>query len=118
MIAVADVLRAAVPGVSVEAGTATDMETIFVSREHIADVGRVLRDDAALQFALLVEVPAADYLPAEPRYEVIYHLACLGEAFATATPAAPARRLRVKVRVPGAEPSLPTVTTVWPGAGW
>ena len=53
----------------------------------------MLRDDPALQFALLVDVTAADYLPAEPRFEVVYHLACLGEAYATVpgAPPAPAR---------------------------
>ena len=38
--------------------------------------------DPALQFAFLVDVTAVDYLPATPRFEVVYHLACLGEAYA------------------------------------
>ena len=41
----------------------------------------MLRDDPALQFAFLVDVTAVDYLPAEPRFEVVYHLACLGAAY-------------------------------------
>src|SRR5215831_13981156 len=95
------------------------METIYVDREHVVDVCWTLRDDPALQFAFLAEVTAADYLPADPRWEVVYHLACLGEAFSLpGAPAAPLRRLRMKVRVPAADPRVPSVTSIYPAAGW
>src|SRR5690242_17238261 len=97
---VIDVVRAAVPAASIEPGTATDMPTIYVERDHVIEVLTVLRDHPALQFAFLSDMTAVDLLPAEPRYEVVYHLACLGEAFSTGA-AAPARRLRVKVRLSG-----------------
>ena len=61
------------------------MPAIVVDREHILEVCRVLRDDPALQFALLVDVTAVDYLPASPRFEIVYLLACLGAAYATGT---------------------------------
>jgi NADH-quinone oxidoreductase subunit C len=109
-----DAIRRAVPRASIEVGSAQDMLTIFVDRDHIVAVCQTLRDDPTLQFALLVEVTSVDFYPAEPRYEVVYHLACLGEAYGQAQ----ARRLRVKVRVPGADPRVPTVTSVFPGAGW
>ena len=109
-----EALRRAVPRASINAGNAQDMPTIYVDRENLVAVFRELRDDPALQFALLVEVTSVDFFPAEPRYEVVYHLACLGEAYGQA----PARRLRVKVSVPGADPRVPTVTSIYPGAGW
>ena len=56
-----------------------------------------LRDDPALQFALLVDVTAVDYLPAAPRFEIVYHLACLGDAYTTGGARAAPRRLRLKV---------------------
>jgi NADH-quinone oxidoreductase subunit C len=117
---VLDVLRTAAPDAAYDEAPATDMPTIYVDREHIVDVCRVLREHSELQFALLLDVTAADYTPAEPRFEVVYHFACVGEAFKTVTqgPAAPARRLRVKVRVPGADPRLPTISPVYPSAGW
>lgn len=111
---VIDTLRHALPGVAIAAAPATDMETIHVDRDAIESACRVLRDDPSLQFAFLVDVTAVDYLPAEPRWEVVYHLACLGAAFGTA----PARRLRVKVRVPGDDPRVPTIVTVFPAANW
>jgi NADH-quinone oxidoreductase subunit C len=115
-----DLLRQAVPDAAINAADAVDMPTIVVDREHVADVCRVLRDDPALQFVFLADVTAVDRLPAEPRYEVVYHLASLGEAYTAgaATPAVPPQRLRMKARVPGGDPRLPTVTTVYPTAGW
>ena len=114
---IADVLRSAVPGATIAEVASVDMPAIVIDREHLLDSLRVLRDDPALQFALLVDVTAVDYLPAVPRFEVVYHLVCLGEAYAIGAPA-PARRLRVKVPVPGDEAWVASVTSVYPAAGW
>jgi NADH-quinone oxidoreductase subunit C len=113
-----EALRRALPGALVEAGVSTDMPTLYVSRDHIVDACRWLRDDPSTQVALLADVTAADYLPVEPRYEVVYHLAALGEAYAQPSGAAPARRLRLKVPVSGDDPRLPSVTSIYPAAGW
>ena len=112
-----DALRSAVPGVSLEPATSIDMPTVVVDREHVVETLRALRDDRALQFVLLVDVTAVDYLPASPRFEIVYHLACLGEAYAVATPA-PARRVRLKVRVPGDNSWIHSATSIYPAAGW
>jgi len=112
-----DVLRSAVPGVSVDAAPSTDMPAIVVDRTRVRETLRVLRDDPALQFALLVDVTAVDYLPAAPRFEIVYHLACLGAAYATGAPA-PASRLRLKSRVPGDDPWIDSCTSIFPAAGW
>jgi NADH-quinone oxidoreductase subunit C len=112
-----DVLRAAVPDAALNAAAAVDMPTIVIDREHALGVFAALRDHPALQFALLLDVTAVDRLPAEPRFEIVYHLACLGEAFASGTPA-PARRLRVKIGLPGHDARVTSVTSLYPGAGW
>src|SRR5688572_18203195 len=114
---VLQILRTRVPDASLDEASGVDMPAITVDREHIVEVCQVLRDDPDLQFALLVDVTAADYLPATPRYEVVYLLACLGAAYATGLPA-PARRLRVKARVPDSDPRIASVVSVFPGAGW
>lgn len=115
---VLDLVRQSAPATVIEPAEAIDMPTAYVSREHIVEVCRTLRDHAGLQFSFLVEITAVDYHPAEPRYEVVYHLACLGEAYAQPGGAAPARRLRLKVRVPEADPWVPTLTGLWPAANW
>ena len=115
--ALVDLLRQAVPGASVEVQPAGDMPTITVGRAEMLDVFRTLRDHPRLQFAFLVDVTAVDRLPASPRFELVYHLACLGEAFSHGV-AAPASRLRVKVPLAGDDPRAASLTSLYPGANW
>jgi NADH-quinone oxidoreductase subunit C len=109
--AVVDVLRRAAPAAAVEIVHSIDMPAISVDRDHLIDVARVLRDDPALQFTFLADITAVDLLPVEPRFEVVYHMACLGGSV-------PPARLRMKVRLPGQDARLPSVVAVWPAAGW
>src|SRR4051812_26060968 len=104
-----DLLRRAVPAAALEALESIDMPTIGVDREHLLDVCRALRDDSSLQYAFLVDVTCVDGLRAEPRYEMVYPLACLGAAFLTAgaTNPAPPSRLRLKVWLPAADARIP-----------
>jgi NADH-quinone oxidoreductase subunit C len=113
-------LQTAAPGATVEVLGSTDMPTIAVDREHLLEVFRILRDDPSLQFAFLVDVTAVDVLPASPRYEMVYHLACLGPNYMTAgaTEGAAPARLRVKVLLDGDDARVPSVTSVYPTAGW
>ena len=116
---VIDVLRQACPDAAISEAGSPDMPTIVVDREHLLEVVRMLRDDPALQFAFLVDVTAVDNFPAEPRYEAVYHFACLGEAYAApGVPAAPPRRLRVRVPVPGVDPRVASLVPVFPSANW
>src|SRR5262245_23219931 len=118
--ALVELLRQAVPGATIDAIEAIDMPSIAVDREHLIDVCLTLRDHSSLQYAFLVDVTAVDRLPDSPRYEVVYHLACLGPAFTTAgaTKGAEPARLRMKVRLQGDDARIPTVTSVYPTANW
>ena len=111
-----DALRASVPEGAVEAAPAADgMPAIYVAREHVATVCLALRDLPALQFAFAADMTAVDYMPREPRFEVVIHLVSLGIAGYGDTP----KRLRVKVRVPGgADPRMPTISGVWKAMNW
>jgi NADH-quinone oxidoreductase subunit C len=96
-----------VAGASFEVGASIDMPTIYVPGDRLVETCRALRDGAELKFEVLVEITAADYFPREPRFEVVYHLLSLAHR----------GRLRLKVRV-GHNGSVPTVQSVWLGAGW
>jgi NADH-quinone oxidoreductase subunit C len=114
-----DDLLAALPGLSLERAPTVDMPTVYADRRQLLDLCDRLRTDPALQFSFLADVTAADFHPAAPRFEVVYHLACLGEAFAQAGHApAPPRRLRVKVRLTGDDARVPSVSRIWPTAVW
>ena len=110
-----ELLSQHLPSGSFEPVQAADgMPTIYVPREQLVETLRALRDAPELRYAFLADITAVDYIPREPRFEVLYLLASLGTAGFGAT----AKRLRVKVRVPGADPSLPTIISLWPAANW
>ncbi|MGH9329143.1 MAG: NADH-quinone oxidoreductase subunit C, partial [Vicinamibacterales bacterium] len=119
-----DVIREAMPSARAEAGASSDQPTIFVAREALVEVCRALRDRPDLRFQFLADVTAVDWYPREPRFEVVYILASLGlegldpagRAGLSGPPSK--KRLRLKVRVPGDDPRLPSVAPVWPSAGW
>ena len=106
-----DTLMSHVSGASYEVGRSVDFATIYVPADRLVDTCRVLRDTPSLAFNAIIEITAADYLPHEPRYEVVYHLLSVRNR----------ARVRLKVRVAGsaaAEGVVPTVQAIWPGAGW
>src|SRR6201987_1255863 len=105
-----DTLKTAVPGASYEAADSVDFATVFVPAGSLLETCRALRDTPSLRFNVLIEVTAADYLPREPRFEVVYHLLSIPNK----------ARLRVKVRVASSEIDgvVPTVQSIWPAAGW
>ena len=112
---IVDALRGAVPEGAVEPAAAADgMPAIYVAREHADVVCLALRDLPTLQFAFAPDITAVDYLPREPRFEVMLHLASLGIAGFGDTP----KRLRVKFRVPGNDPRMPTLSGVWKAMNW
>ena len=102
------------PGSFEPAPAADGMPTVYVSRERLVETMRALRDTPELRYAFLADVTAVDYLPREPRYEVVYLLASLGATGFGDT----AKRLRVKVRVPGEDPGVPTISGLWKAANW
>ena len=97
-----------VPGLE-EAVAADGMPTVYARLEGLAETGRALRDAG---FAVLLDAVPVDLLPREPRFEISYLLLNPG---ANGTPPA---RLRLKVRVPGADPRVPTLSGVWSSANW
>ena len=111
-----ELLSRYLPGGSFEPAAAADgMPTVYVPREQLVETMRALRDTPELRYALLADITAVDYLPREPRYEIVYLLASLGSGGQFGdTP----KRLRVKVRVPGTDPSVPTLISLWLAANW
>ena len=80
--------------------------SLEISPAGIVRVCRFLKDD--LRFVRLSTVTAVDWYPAEPRFEVVYHLHSLDRN----------ERLRLKCRLPGSAPEIDSVTCVWQGANW
>jgi len=102
-------LSQAIPGVAFEPAPSLDRQpTTYIDARSLHDVALALRDHADLRFALLAELTAVDLWPREPRFELVYILVSFAHR----------QRLRLKVRLPGSDAHVATVTDVWPGANW
>jgi len=80
--------------------------TLTIASERIQETCRFLKGDCG--FLRLSSVTAVDWYPAEPRFEVIYHLHAIESG----------ERLRLKCKLPGEAAELDTITTVWRSANW
>jgi NADH-quinone oxidoreductase subunit C len=81
--------------------------TLAVKREAIIDVLRKLRDTPGLEYQQLMEIAGVDYPERPERFEIVYQLLSLTKN----------RRLRVKLSTDETKP-VPSVTSLWPVAGW
>lgn len=104
---VIDAAKAAIGGALIEAREAADEVTLLVQRDAIVDVLRALRDTPGLEYQQLMEIAGVDYPERPERFEVVYHLLSLTMN----------RRIRVKLSTDEAT-AVPSVTSLWPVAGW
>ena len=102
---VIDAVKAAIGEAFVDAKDAVGEVSITVRRESIVDVMRTLRDDFAYQ--QLMEIAGVDYPGRVERFDVVYHLLSVTKN----------HRIRVRVATDEEKP-VPSVTGLWPVAGW
>jgi NADH-quinone oxidoreductase subunit C len=86
---------------------AQDELVLMTDAPHIAELLTFLRDDEACRFSQLIDITAVDYPANAKRFEVVYNLLAMGHN----------RRIRVKLLVDEVT-SVPSVTNVFPAAGW
>jgi len=102
---VLDSLAAALGGMVVAAKEEYGEIVITVARDRIEDALRLLRDNH--EYQQLMEIAGVDYPSRAERFEVVYMLLSL------------TKNHRIMVKVAAAENTpVPTVTTLWPVAGW
>ena len=102
---VRDALVAALGSMAVSAKEEHGEVVITVARDEIENALRLLRDGH--EYQQLMEIAGADYPAREERFEVVYMLLSL------------TKNHRIIVKVSAAENTpVPTVTTLWPNAGW
>ena len=102
-------VAAAVPGLP-EGATGTDhdgMVTVTATPDTLHDVCRALRDQAGFETNTLVT--ARDHGAGRPqRYELFYQFLSYAHG----------DRVRVRVLTEGEDPSVPTITDLWPGTSF
>ncbi len=95
------------PGVRPSPMRAADgTPTFIVPAANLLEVVSYLRDEGG--FRLFEDITAVDWLPKEPRFEMVYHLMAI-PAF---------QPIRLKVQVPGNKPKVPSLTSLFEGANW
>ena len=82
--------------------------TIVVSKEHVVEVCKFLKEDSELGFDLLADLCGIDMNTPGKRFGVIYNLFSLENNY----------RLRIKTFTDAESPKVPTVTGVWGTANW
>jgi len=102
---VIEAARAALGDMLVDAVEAVGEVALHVRRESIVDAMRLLRDQ--LHYQQLMEIAGVDYPEREERFEVVYCLLSLTKN----------HRIRVHVATDDEKP-VPSVTGLWPVAGW
>ena len=102
---VIDATRAALGDRLIDANITVGEVRLDVRRDSIVEALRILRDDLAYQ--QLMEITAVDYPSRPERFEVVYCLLSLTKN----------HRLRVHLSTDETTP-VPSVTALWPVAGW
>ncbi|MCS7314953.1 MAG: NADH-quinone oxidoreductase subunit C [Bryobacterales bacterium] len=97
-------LAAQDPGALLDGKLDRGETTLIVAPARIREVCQFLKQRG---FTRLSSITAVDWYPAEPRFEVVYHLHNLGENV----------RLRLKCRLTENE-SIASVSAVWRAANW
>jgi NADH-quinone oxidoreductase subunit C len=82
--------------------------TAVVPPQQLVRVAEYLVAEPSLRFTFLSDLTTVDRFPIEPRFELNYHLLSIERSI----------RLRLRVRLPGSEPSIASVTGIWPTANW
>ncbi len=101
-----ETLKTRFPAAVLETHAFRGDETAVVKKEAWKEVAAYLKDE--LGFDLLLDLTAADYLPREPRFELVCHFYSTKHNY----------RLRLKCPVPAGDASADTLTGLWPGADW
>jgi len=91
----------------VDAREAVGEVILTVVRDEIANVLKLLRDTPGLEYQQLMEIAGVDYPERPERFDICYCLLSLTRN----------RRIIVKVATDEATP-VPSVTSLWPVAGW
>ena len=81
---------------------------VWLHRVALREACLTLKNDPALAYNALADITCVDWLPREPRFEVVYQL------FSTSKK----KYLRLKVKLQAEDPNIDSLTSIWPGANF
>jgi NADH-quinone oxidoreductase subunit C len=80
--------------------------TFLIARESLREIGKCSRDE--LSFDYLLDISSVDNFGYDPRFEVVYELYSMALGV----------HLRLKLTVSEDDPTVDTVSDIWPTADW
>jgi NADH-quinone oxidoreductase subunit C len=95
-----------------------DIDDARIIRVTPAEIRATLERLKGEGFAMLLDIGGADYPGREPRFDVVYHLIALTSGARTVAAVGKPERERVLCGVPEADPTVPTMSDLWPAADW
>jgi NADH-quinone oxidoreductase subunit C len=84
---------------------------VRVQREKLLDLCKLIKYDTELQFDMLVDVTAVDWLDREgkkERFEIVYHFLSIPKKY----------RMRLKAWVPESDPTIDSLVPLWSSANF
>ncbi len=104
---VIDTAKAALGDILLHSEDKVGEVNLTLDRERVVEGMTLLRDTPGLEYQQLMEIAGVDYPDREERFEVVYCLLSL------------TRNHRIKVKaITDEEKPVPSVTGIWPVAGW
>lgn len=82
--------------------------SVEVKRGALRDVSRYVHDDPEMDFDYIVHISSVDWPKERERFEVVYEYYSIRRR----------ERIRLKTRVPEADPVVDSVSDIWLGADW
>ena len=82
--------------------------TVVIPAELLFNAAQYLAAEPSLRFSLLSDITTVDNFPLEPRFDINYHLVSIDRR----------DRIRLKVKLNGKNPTIASVTPIWPTANW
>lgn len=98
-------LLAALPDAILDAVYDHNELTLTIAKDYIRDAARVVQQSG---YNFLEDVTCVDWYPSEPRFHVVYHI--LSHSLK--------ERVRLVAQVDSVDPSIESITAVWPSANF
>ncbi len=95
-------------GEAVQIADAPHGDTVIVEPTKAAEIIGWLKNEPGLDFNMLMDLHGVDYLPRDPRFEVVYQLYSLKHN----------RRIWLRVQLGELNPEIESVVSLYLGANW
>lgn len=102
-----EAIRARFPGETMDVSIDHEDAALTIRRETLVTLARFLMTPPH-SFRMLLDLTCVDLRASGGGFDMIYHLSCLS----------PARRIRLRVKLDAAAPSVDSLTGLWKNADW